>query len=377
MRELTPSGAETFIFLSFSRHIENSLTCSFQQCYRSQCVVHGSAVSVQIAKSDFLSASYQMAKRNLKHKLHKGLKKENAMKRSLFVGMVLFVGLFFAKDIFSATFELTGTWNYTFLNNWAVGDIMCNPGPDASGTCTIDQAGDIFTFAYTSGVVCSPPECCTFEGTIDGAVYTGSTTDTVDNEGGSVTSAIVFTASSATSASGSGTSKYTHPSEIWECRWGSDITLIKSDYGGDCDGAIQIPTSQSAWNYSQVVNPVMQSNPASCKPFAVGDLSTGNLSLHVGLCPFSSGVDVYLAIGFSNELFLIDGSDMLYPASELTVLPQWKTNNTAAINESLYGDIPTSLLPPGTYDLYLLVVPTGETDFSHYYFWYTSFSIGN
>ena len=28
-----------------------------QQCYRSQCVVHGSAVSVQIAKSDFLSAS--------------------------------------------------------------------------------------------------------------------------------------------------------------------------------------------------------------------------------------------------------------------------------------------------------------------------------
>jgi hypothetical protein len=68
---------------------------------------------------------------------------------------------------------------------------------------------------------------------------------------------------------------------------------------------------------------------------------------------------------------------MLHPASELTVLPQWKTNNTAVIYKSLYGDIPTSLLPPGTYDLYLVVVPTGATDFSHYYFWYTSFSIGN
>jgi hypothetical protein len=57
MRELTPPGAETFIFPSFSRHIENSLICSFQKCYRSQCVVPGSAVSVQIAKSDFLSAA--------------------------------------------------------------------------------------------------------------------------------------------------------------------------------------------------------------------------------------------------------------------------------------------------------------------------------
>jgi hypothetical protein len=32
MRNLTPPGAETFIFPSFLRHIENCLTCSFQQC---------------------------------------------------------------------------------------------------------------------------------------------------------------------------------------------------------------------------------------------------------------------------------------------------------------------------------------------------------
>jgi hypothetical protein len=168
-------------------------------------------------------------------------------------------------------------------------------------------------------------------------------------------------------------STYVEGLEPWEDKEFSGTVPIPSD----CDDAIQIPTSQSAWYYSQVVNPVMQSNPASCKPFSVGNLSTGNLSLYVGLCTFSSEVDVYLAIGFSNELFLIDGSDMLHPASELTVLPQWKTNNTAVIYKSLYGDIPTSLLPPGTYDLYLVVVPTGATDFSHYYFWYTSFSIGN
>jgi len=121
------------------------------------------------------------------------------MKKFLFIGMLMFVCLFPAKSLFSATLELTGTWDYTLSNNWAVGGIQCNPGPDASGTCTIEQTGDTFTFAFTSGVVCSPSESCTFEGTINGSVYTGSTTDTVDDEGGSVTSVIVFTASSATS----------------------------------------------------------------------------------------------------------------------------------------------------------------------------------
>jgi len=139
-------------------------------------------------------------------------------------------------------------------------------------------------------------------------------------------------------------------------------------------GTIPIPVSQNAYNYPSAVNPVMQSNPANCQPFAIGDLSTGNLSLQVGLPAFSSGVDIYLAIGFADALFLIDGSNILHPASELTVLPKWKTNNTAAITESLYGNITTSLLPAGVYNLYSVVVPAGETDFSHYYFWATSFA---
>ncbi len=135
------------------------------------------------------------------------------------------------------------------------------------------------------------------------------------------------------------------------------------------------PSNQSAWNYPSVANPVRQSNPADCKPFATGDLSSGNLSLQIGLPEFSSGVDVYLAIGFADALFLVDSSNALQSAVGLTTLPKWKSNNTAAINESLYGNIPTSLLPAGTYNLYVLVVPAGETNFSHYYFWSTSFNI--
>ncbi len=153
------------------------------------------------------------------------------MKRWLFIGSVIFVEVFLAGDLFSATYDLTGNWNYTLSENWAVGGFQCNPGPDASGTCTIEQTGDTFTFAYTSGVVCDPSESCTFEGSVNSAVNTCSTTDIVDDEGGSVTSTIVFTASSATSASGLGNSKYTHPSGLWECEWGSKITLTKADDG--------------------------------------------------------------------------------------------------------------------------------------------------
>jgi len=40
---------------------------------------------------------------------------------------------------------------------------------------------------------------------------------------------IVFTASSDTSASGTGGSRYTHPSGKWECNWGNTITLTKYD----------------------------------------------------------------------------------------------------------------------------------------------------
>jgi len=153
------------------------------------------------------------------------------------------------------------------------------------------------------------------------------------------------------------------------------FVCVLISFGGAVQGAmVDIPIDQSSWNYSSVANPVMQSNPADCKPFAVGDLSSGNLDLQVGFLAFSSGVDIYLAIQSNvianGALLLIDQDKNLVPVS--AVLPKWKTNNTTAIDESLYGNIPVSVLPVGKYNFYVLVVPTGETDFSHYYFWSTS-----
>ncbi len=140
--------------------------------------------------------------------------------------------------------------------------------------------------------------------------------------------------------------------------------------------AMLVPASAEILSPSPVALPIINIDPNQAIPFAVGDLSSGNLNLQVGLPAFSSGVDIYLAIGFGDALFLVDSSNGLQSSAGLTALPKWKTNNTAAINESLYGDIPTSLLPAGVYNLYTLVVPAGETDFSHYYFWATDFSVG-
>jgi hypothetical protein len=153
------------------------------------------------------------------------------MKRHFFITIILLtlaVNPFFAGDLIGATYDLTGTWNYTLSGNWANGDPGCNPGPAATGVCEITQTGDTFTFRYTSGVECDPVDSCTFEGTVDDENYTGSTTDIVDSEGGTTTSTIIFTASSDSEAGGFGESIYTHPSGEWECRWGSQITLTRS-----------------------------------------------------------------------------------------------------------------------------------------------------
>jgi len=138
-----------------------------------------------------------------------------------------------------------------------------------------------------------------------------------------------------------------------------------------------LPVEQHAWNYEPVEHPVKQCGPAYCKPFATGNLSGGNLDLQIGLPAFSEGVDVYLAIQSdvfgSDKIFMIDQNNNIQLLAG--DLPSWKTNVSHDIDESLFGNIPVAALPSGSYNLYILVTPTGETDFSQYYFWSNSFLI--
>ena len=138
-----------------------------------------------------------------------------------------------------------------------------------------------------------------------------------------------------------------------------------------------VPAGQYAWNYEPVEHPVKQCGPANLKPFAIGNLSSGNLNLQIGLPVFSEGVDVYLAFQADaiepGKVFVIDNNNNVQPL-ETGLLP-WKTDVSTNTDESFFGNIPVAALPHGLYNLYIMVTPTGETDFSHYYFWSTSFLI--
>lgn len=140
------------------------------------------------------------------------------------------------------------------------------------------------------------------------------------------------------------------------------------------------PSGPSVWLYATVENPVATpANAAACNPFVAGNLSSGMLNLQVGLPAFSSGVDIYLALQSNvlagGALLLFDQNRNIQPVS--TVLSPWKTNISTAVNESLYGNIPTFFLPAGVYNLYTLVTPAGEANFSSYYLWATSFNINH
>ena len=146
------------------------------------------------------------------------------MKMFSVIGTVFLVGFFLAENVLSATYDFTGTWNYTISHTQIHGP--CPPDEDTTGTCSITQTGDTFTLIFLTGRVCDPASMCTFYGTISDEAYSCSNGD-VDEEGGIISNSIDFTAVSLTSASGPGTSSYTQPGEF-QCTWCFDFTLTSA-----------------------------------------------------------------------------------------------------------------------------------------------------
>jgi hypothetical protein len=134
------------------------------------------------------------------------------------------------------------------------------------------------------------------------------------------------------------------------------------------------PSGQDIYNYYSVKDPIKSPDPSVCKPFAVGDVTGGILSLQVGFSSFSAAVDIYLGIyapHVASDVYIIKSDLSLQPVSQ--GLETWKTNTTGPVNESLFGDIAISALPSGTYSLYLVVTPAGSQN--TFYFWTTYFEV--
>ncbi len=169
--------------------------------------------------------------------------------------------------------------------------------------------------------------------------------------------------------------------------WDGDTIGLDNDgdllYDGndpDCQAGpttVPVPSGQQIFPPFDAPNlPNPNVDPSLSQPIGVGTIATGGdtVDLRVFTDTFSGPVDVYFGINapaISPEVFLLTSDGSLLPASQGLV--KWK-ESVLSVNEDVFVNIPASALPPGTYNLALVVTPANSLN--SFYFWLTSFTIG-
>jgi hypothetical protein len=142
---------------------------------------------------------------------------------------------------------------------------------------------------------------------------------------------------------------------------------------------LQLPTEKSVFSYHATSFPVRSESASETMPIGVGSVAAGGgtLDIRLGVNQTSGPVDVYLAF-FAPS---IDPANIYLFRPDNTVqtlaagLVPWKAAITGPVSEVLFGDIPVSALPAGTYQLYLLAEPAGSGLTGNFYLWVTSFVV--
>jgi hypothetical protein len=158
----------------------------------------------------------------------------------------------------------------------------------------------------------------------------------------------------------------------------SEAMMAGGEGGPMGSGMLQMPTTQQMFTYGPTSAPVTSSDVTTTMPIGVGAVAMGGdtVAVQVATGEFASPVDMYFALyapsidPFNIYLMRQDGS--LQPAS-LGIAP-WMSGVTG-VTQSLFGSIPTSDLPKGTYTLGLMATPPGAGIASAYYFWMTNFTV--
>lgn len=150
-----------------------------------------------------------------------------------------------------------------------------------------------------------------------------------------------------------------------------------------------LPSGGHSFTVPSPAFPVVSADPSKAVPVSFGSFMVNGKSLglsqtpsagdsmdvRVRLASFSGPVDLYLGIYAPR----IDPSDTYILNSGGTFrklsggLVPWKKDVTGGLNADLFGDIPVSSLPSGTYTFYLATAPAGRTD--SYYLWTSSVTI--
>lgn len=136
-----------------------------------------------------------------------------------------------------------------------------------------------------------------------------------------------------------------------------------------------LPAGQDGTYCHPIFVPVKNPFLEDCRPVAMNqdpDLT----SLQVGLPPFDQAFDVYVGVAIEgiSDMFVFGPGSSIHLLSDGLVA--WKQNLSAytEVDESLLGGgISSSLLPEGTYHVYLMV--TAAVDIAVSYVWETYFQI--
>ncbi len=140
-----------------------------------------------------------------------------------------------------------------------------------------------------------------------------------------------------------------------------------------------LPTSQRVFNLAAAVDPVLNGDAAQAIPIGIGPVASGgnNLRLRIATNALSGPGDIYLGLfipGIDGEHIYILKPDLTFQSHLEGVVP-WKGNVSGPVNENLFGDIPTSLLPKGTYYLYLAITASGQGFGEGFYLWAMTFEV--
>jgi hypothetical protein len=113
-------------------------------------------------------------------------------------------------------------------------------------------------------------------------------------------------------------------------------------------------------------------------PIGVGSVAMGGntLSVHVATNEFAGPVDMYFALYAPSvdpfNIYMLHPDGSLQPAS--SGVEPWMSGVTGVNQDNMFGNIPTSALPKGTYTMGLMVTPAG-TNMTTHYLWMTNFTI--
>ena len=157
---------------------------------------------------------------------------------------------------------------------------------------------------------------------------------------------------------------------------GADGLVLQSD---QVAAPLAAPEVAEYHSYAPAAYPFIASSGAEARPIAVGPAAHGGRSveIRVALGAFAEPMDVYfglLAEPLDPEtLYVLQPDGTLLSAG--TSLVPWRSGSMGPIDTELFGSLPTDLLPPGNYHLFLVVTPEGDSTFSRAIIWETILTV--